>query len=259
MHAQERPVYRHLVVSRKGFVEKVATKEQFKRLRQFLVSNLPIPNDLVHLVRDSFSKEQIEDTFGFDEIEWSTAPDAVDVSCLADEMSTRRLSGDASPIKVRPPTAHGAVVVGRLSQVHVPGGTERLPTNPTSLGHPGVLEADNPTEEFLRCAQELKLQFQDFSDRRFVLADPWMQKNCTLVTVVYTPILAAPRAARGFELFCEFFQVTRFGSVDASKDGFEVLSETGEFPIQPPGDIEMATMMRTVEELQPSQESREGQ
>jgi len=245
------------VVSRKGFVEKVATKEQFKRLRQFLDSETPIPEDLAHLVKDSFSKELVEQIFGRDEIEWSSAPDAVDVSNLAAELSVRRLAGDATPVKVRSPRAGGAVVVGQMTKVHIPGGNERLPTNPTALGHPGVADADDPVAAFMKCSEELRLRFQAYSDRRFTLGDPGMRKNCTLVTVVYAPIQAAPRAERGFELYCEFTQVTRMGSVDALADGFDVLSETGEYPIRPPGGIEMVTMMRTAEELLPTSSGQE--
>lgn len=249
---EQRPVYRHLVVLRKGFVEKVASKAQLQRLRGCLDKGMPIPPELAHLVKGSFSREQIEQTFGADRIEWSTAIDAVDVSHLADEINLRLHQGITDPVKVRPPISGGAVVVGRLTKVHIPGGNERLPTLPTALGHPGVREASDPMGEFKRCADELALNFQAYSDRRFQLADPWTKQNCTLVTVVYTPIIAAPRPTTGFELLCEFTQVTRIGHVDALVDGFEVASETGVFPVSPPNDIELVTMMRSVDDLRPT-------
>jgi hypothetical protein len=248
---EQRPTYRHIVVLRKGFVEKVASKAQLQLLRGCLDMGMPIPPELAHLVKGSFSREQVEQTFGADRIEWSTAPDAIDVTRLADEINLRLHQGVTEPIKVRPPTSGGAVVVGRLTQVHIPGGNERLPTLPTSLSHPGVQDADDPMMAFKRCADALVLNFRAYSDRQFQLADPWTRQNCTLVTVVYTPIIAAPRKDTGFELFCEFTQVTRIGHVDALADGFEVVSETGDFPVRPPRAIELAMMMRSVDELRP--------
>ena len=138
-------------------------------------------------------------------------------------------------------------MVGRIHKVVIPGGDERLPLNPTQLFHPGFRDSDESEAEFMRCAEELREEFRRGSDLKWTAIPEHLRKDSTLVTVVYTPIMAAPKADRGMELFCQYYQKTRMGRVSASD--FDVYSETGDFPIAPPGTIEMVTMMKAADEI----------
>lgn len=245
----ERPIYRHIIVKRRGFIEKVASPEQFRRIRAQLEDDptgATLDDDIKHLYRGDTLKKTMEKVMG-----WSgrgtaveESPDGVDPSQVVAEHDAMRLRGDDGPVKYR---AQAGVVVATLNKKHIPGGDERLPLTPMVLSHPGFSHSDDPAADFLKAAFDLQAKFRAHSDRKFLLLDKWAQQGVTLVTVAYTPILAAPKADRGLELYCEFHQVTRMGHVDTS--GFDVYSDSGEYPISPPNTAELLTMMKSADEL----------
>jgi hypothetical protein len=115
------------------------------------------------------------------------------------------------------------------------------------LVHPGFDQAPNAEASFLECARELQDMFRDYSDRQFLLLDPEVRASVTLVTVCLTPISATPKVDTGLDLFCEFHQVTQFGAV--STEGFEVYSETGEYPILAPSPMDLLMMMKSTGQI----------
>lgn len=242
----ERPIYRHLIVKRRGFIEKVASPEQFRRLRAQLEAQQPLDEDIRHLYRSDTLKQTMQKVMGWSgrgtDVEES--PDGVDPANILAEHDAMRERGDEGPVKYR---SQGGVVVATLNKKHIPGGNEPLPLTPSVLSHPGFRDADDPQAEFLKAAFDLQGKFRALSDRKFLLLDASQRAGITLVTVAYTPIMAAPKADRGLELFCEFHQVTRFGNVDTS--GFEVYSDAGEYPISPPNAGELLSMMKSADEF----------
>jgi len=229
-------------------MERVATPDQLRRLRQQVEEGLPLDEDVRHLyVKDSLRKtvRRVMDWAGHRDVEVETDDDGLDPLAAVGEAEAMKARGDErSPVRVR---AQEAVVVARVNDKHVPGGTEHLPVEPSMLMHPGFSHADNADAQYLECALQLQEMFQDFSDRKFLLMDPEMRAGVTLVTVCLTPITAVPRADVGLELYCEFHQTTRFGYVDT--EGFEVASEMGAYPISPPSTLDLMLMMRPADEI----------
>ena len=237
---EHRPAYRHIVVQRKALVEHI-DPEKLRRLRQQMESGQPIDPDLRHLVvRDTLkaSVRKVLAWAGHADVPLEADDTGLDVTLL-DEAAAREQRGDSGPLKYK---RQEGVIVGRLVQDRMPGDVpgQALPSTPTYLFHGGFQSAEDRKGEFMRCAQELHRMFTDFSDRKFLLLDPDMRAGVTLVTVVLTPIVAIPRAGIGVELMCEFHQKTQFGQV--STNGFDVFSDTGEYPIQPPNDADLALM-----------------
>lgn len=249
MDTAERPVYRHVVVQRRGYIEKVASPEDLRRLRKQVEEESPIDEDLKHLfVKDTLRKtmKKVMTWAGHGDVEVQATDAGLDPHAVAAEAEAMKLRGEERETVGY--KAQEGYIVSRIVTNHVPGGyNESLPNEPTMLLHPGFDQAEHVEGQYLACALELRQQFQDFSDRKFLLMDPALRAGVTLVTVCITPITAAPRADVGMELFCEFHQTTRFGFVDT--EGFEVCSEVGEFPIAPPSSMDLMTMMKTRDEL----------
>lgn len=257
MNQEERPVYRHVIVKRRGYIEPVASPEDLRRLRQQIESNSPIDDDLKHL----FVKDTLKQTMrkalnwaGHQDVEVEGSDDGLHPTAMFDEAVAMKERGDErTTLKYQ---RQEGVIVSRVNTKHIPGGDERLPLEPTMLHHPGFSQADDATAQYLECARELQAQFQKFSDRKFLLMEPQFRSGVTLVTVCITPITAAPRADVGLELFCEFHQVTRFGYVDTSD--FEVYSEIGEYPISPPSSMDLTMMMKSADQIMGVSDSSRG-
>ena len=248
MEQKDRPVYRHVIVHRRAYMERVASPEQLRRLRQQIEAGLPLDEDVRHLyVKDSLKKSlrQVMNESGHRDVEIEPGEDGLDPLAAVGEAAAMKARGEERvPVRYRP---QDAVVVARVNDKYVPGGSEHLPLEPTMLNHPGFDHADNAEAQYLTCARELQEMFRDFSDRKFLLMDQELRSGTTLVTVCITPITAAPRADVGLELYCEFHQTTRFGYVDT--EGFEVASEVGEYPISPPSAMDLLLMMRPADEI----------
>ena len=247
MEQADRPVYRHVIVKRRGYIESVASPEDLRRLRQQVESESPIDDDLKHLfVADTLKKTMHKHMAwaGHGDVDIESSDDGLDPAAAAAEATAMKQRGaERAPVRYKPQEGY---IVSRLTALHVPGGGS-LPSEPTMLTHPGFSQAANAEASYLECARELQTVFQDFSDRKFQLMDPDLRSGVTLVTVCITPITAAPRADVGLELYCEFHQVTQFGYVDTQ--GFEVYSEVGAYPIAPPSGMDLMMMMKTSDEL----------
>jgi hypothetical protein len=246
---EDRPVYRHVVVKRRNLVEKVANPEDFRRLRQQLDAGQPVDDDLKHLVVQDTLKKTMKKVMG-----WSGHED-VDVEGVdsgglnptaafseAQSMKDRGDEREAVRYKKQP-----GVVVSRIVKEHIPGGEEAMPGVPVMLHHPGFDVCEDPEHAFMEAARKLMGIFMEHSDRQFLLMDDDLRSGCTLVTLVLTPIIAIPRATVGVELICEFHQKTRFGFVDTAN--FDVFSEVGDFPITPPGTMDLTMMMKTADQV----------
>lgn len=282
-------VYKHIVVKRKSMARMTASPADLRKLRDATLAGGPLPDELKHLehlrVKDTvnqtvkhatgkegWSDQQTELIPDRDELRKLTVAqlrakaremgagkkigdrnkeDIIELIMEQDSlcdrntwMEQRALSQVDKPIRYN---AQGGIIVATLQKQHVPGGNEPLPLTPTVLTHPGFFEAEDSMGEFKKAAEQLQARFKKYSDNKFRLLNPEFQKGCTLVTVVYTPIMASPKATKGMDLFCEFHQVTRFGYVDTSD--FEVYSENGEFPVTPPGTLELAMLMKSADEI----------
>ena len=244
-----RPLYRHIIVKSRGLTESVATPEELQRLRRQLEVGDPVDPDLQHLV----VQNTLEGTMkkALKSSKWSNRADAevvcdedgVDPTAVMEQVDLHNSQNLSGPVKYR---GQQGVIVKRLNQKHIPGGTESLPSKATRLEHPGFEQATDPVARYLECVTDLQKKFQDYSDQKFLLMDKDLRSSVTLVTVCFMPITASPRAYKGMELFCEFHQTTRFGSVDT--DGFEVYSETGVFPHTPVSNMDMALIMKPADE-----------
>ena len=248
MEATERPIYRHVIVKRRGYIEHVASPEDLRRLRQQVESESPIDDDLKHLfVQDTLkhTMKKVMGEAGHGDIDVAGSSEGLDPSAVVDEAAAMKLRGtERAPLRY---LRQEGVVVSRINTKHIPGGDESLPSEPTMLHHPGFGSVGNADAMYMECARQLQEAFQTYSDRKFLLMDPSFRAGVTLVTVCITPITAAPRATVGLELFCEFHQTTRFGFVDTSD--FEVYSEIGEYPIAQPSSMDLMMMMNSADAL----------
>lgn len=259
--AEQRPVYRHIVVQRKALVEHVSA-ERLRRLRQQMEAGVPIDDDLKDLVVHDTLKKSVRKAMawaGHGKITLEAVESGgISVDMLKAEMESRQERGDedGGPVKYQ---RQEGVVVSRIIKDHMPGDREDvpMPSNPTYLSHPGYDSAGDRQAEYMRCAKELHAEFQAFSDRQFLLMEKDLRSSLTLITLVLTPIVAVPRADVGVELLCEFHQKTRFGHIDV--DNFEVFSEIGEYPVQVPSDMDMATMFMTKDTFLAGEAIRRGQ
>jgi|APSaa5957512622_1039677.scaffolds.fasta_scaffold00991_17 hypothetical protein len=247
---EQRPVYRHIVAQRKALVQHVPT-EDLRRLRQQMEAGVEIDEDLRHLVIHDTLHRSVRKAMkwaghGDVKMEVSDGEGLSPGAILAEAKKMDERGDEETVLKYQ---RQEGVVVSHIIKDHIPGGVEGeiMPGQSTLLGHPGFDTAPDASAEYLRCADALLKQFEAHSDRQFMLMDKDLRKACTLVTLVLTPIIAVPRAEVGLELLCEFYQKTRFGYVDI--DSFEVFSETGEFPIDIPNDMDLAMMFKTVDEL----------
>ena len=247
-----RPLYRHVVVSRRASYETVASPENLQRIRAQYESNSPIDADLQHLyVSDSLPKtmKNVMKWAGHGDVSVEPHSEGFDLTgnagALLDEAAAMKERGDERvTLQYRP---QDAVIVSRLVSAQIPGGDEPLPSTATLWTLPGPRDGDNIESLFMDCALQMQRRFQEHSDRQFMLLDEEMRQAVTLVTVCLTPITAKPQEIQGIDLFCEFHQTTRFGYVDT--EGFEVLSETGVFPISPPTSMDMMLMMQPMERV----------
>src|SRR3989344_6156189 len=176
----ERPVYRHVVVQRRGYIERVASPDDLRRLRQQVELDSPIDDDLKHLfVQDTLKKTmKVMGWSGYGDVKVEADVDGLDPAMAASEaQAMKERGGERTPVKYRPQEGY---IVARVNTKHVPGGDESLPIEPTMLHHPGFGQADNAEVQYLECARQLQTTFQEFSDRKFLLMDPVMQAGGTL-------------------------------------------------------------------------------
>lgn len=216
----QRPVYRHVIVKRRqSFSPK--DRDRVERLRAWMDQDPktrgPLDEDLVALYQGDSLR------------------------------NTRRLQlGAEYEDKPEVTGNQEAVVVSGLVRCQVPGGTERLPTHASVLRRVAAFDEAEPQAAFMKAAEELQREFERKSDNHFLMLDEQFRANCTVVTVAYTPLSAYPLADRGFAVGAEYYQVVRFGDVDVSE--FEVYSDTGVFPISPPNEMTLASMMKPASE-----------
>lgn len=227
MSTSERPVYRHIIVKCNGFINLTADVSQLKEAQRQLQEV------------ESGDREKV-------------GPDSARLVKRGHLRQTlKRVYGDAGTDKFED-LARGqrdVLVVARLNEEHVPGGGQ-LPNTATFWTYPANYSDMDPQAAFMEAALALQERFRQHSDTKFMLVPEDARAGVTLVTVAYSPIVAYPLdprlGERGFEVGIEFHQVTRFGSVNT--DSFEVYSEEGVYPIHPPSEGSLLTLMKTVEE-----------
>lgn len=222
-----RPVYRHLVVNRKGYMSLAASPKELQRAKAQLRevdegTREAVDPDLAYLVKKNHLRQTMRKVYGAGYEE----PD----------------DGPAS-------RQGGAIVVGRLTKVKIPGGDEPLPHSATFWRQAAAWDEMDPQEAFMQAAQVLQKRFQKESDLKVKLLPKTTIAGLTLVTVVYAPMAAYALQRQGFEVGMEFIQKTRFGPVDAG--GFEVHSEEGIYPITPPSDHTVSMYVKTMAEIGP--------
>jgi hypothetical protein len=223
-----RPIYRHIVVKRKGFMNLAANPaklrlamQQMKEVEEGVRHPDDVDPSLANLIKRDHLRQTMKKVYGdgYDEEQANTA---------------QRRQG-------------GAIVVATLNKQMIPGGTEPLPTNATFWSRRAHADDLGGHEAFIEAANKLQEQFQRHSDLKVLNLPETMRRGVTLVTVVYSPMLAYPLEDKGFEVGMEFIQKTRFGRVDT--DGFEVYSEDGTYPMKAPNDGYMMTLLKTADEV----------
>jgi len=255
--------YRHIVVKRKSMVNMTASSADLRALREARSQGGSLPENLKHLAHLIYQAPFDGEAEVAPSREELLQMGVAQLRALARNMKVERVRSrnkeeiidlilEQDPLHNQDTSTfhQEGIIVASLQKQHIPGGSEPLPLTPTVLTHPGFHEAEDAMGDFKKAAEELQARFKKYSDNKFQLLSPEFQKGCTLVTVVYTPITASPKLTKGLDLFCEFHQVTRFGSVDTSD--FEVYSDNGEFPVTPPGSLEMAMLMKSADEILPT-------
>jgi hypothetical protein len=226
----ERPVYRHLIVKRperiqlQGNVRKLREAHaQLKRVHEGTLAYEDMDPELKRLVKQDHLRRTMKKVYGEDYVD-------------PDEGKDPGFS-----------TVGGAIIVASLRKYKIPGGTEPLPLDATFWSERADFEGKSPQEAFLEAAERLQVRFRKHSDLKIANLPKETRAGVTVVTVAYSPIVAYPLETAGFEVGMEFFQKTRWGRVSSAD--FIVESEDGTYPIQPPSDGTMATLMATAEQV----------
>lgn len=163
------------------------------------------------------------------------------------------------------PLMADARVVGRV-------GRNREPVNPVSIREgklvvpskliPGANVASGQAA-FYVASNELRAQFVEFSKATMAQVDKDVRSMATLVTIVGTGIHARPVGGdrpvearpmtedeeRGFEVVAEFKQFVTVGMPYREIQEYKVYSETGEYPVWVPKDVEMGILLRMDKEV----------
>jgi hypothetical protein len=120
---------------------------------------------------------------------------------------------------------------------------------------------------YYTAAMEIREKFAVFSRETLAEVDPELRPMLTLVTIADAPIHARPVGVwgddsyamqvdrplgdndRGFDVVAHFRQFAVIGAQRNEVDTFQMYSETGEFPLQVPKDVEMGMLLRIDREV----------
>jgi hypothetical protein len=225
-----RPVYRHLIVKRPESVQFTTDPRklreahaQLKRVQSGELAYEDMDPEYKKLTRRNYLRKTMKTVYGDD---YTDPEEGMD-------------PGESS--------YGGAIVVGTLRKHKIPGGTEPLPQHATFFSERVDFEGKSPQEAFIEAAERLQKRFRKHSDLQISNLPKETRAGVTLVTVAYSPIIAYPLEDIGFEVGMEFIQKTRWGSVSSAD--FIVESEDGTYPIQPPSDGTVVTMMASADEV----------
>lgn len=129
----------------------------------------------------------------------------------------------------------------------------------------GALVTDGHTA-YYTAAMEIREKFAAFSRQTLDEVHPQLRPMLTLVTIADAPIHARPVGVwgddsyamevdrpdmdeRGFDVVARFRQFAVIGAQRNEVDTFQMYSETGEFPLQVPKDVEMGMLLRIDREV----------
>lgn len=212
--------------------------------------------------------------FGSDEERALVVPDAVDVGghfvVYAKQGYIEKVPEDERKAYR---SVSGGVPVARLIRTREPGGTS-VPDLPERSGtihiRPGQLFADDeardPHTVFYMAAMEMRDRFASFSRETLKAVPSEFRRMASLVTVVDSSIHARPvgleeggdygymqaplsTTERGFDVSCRFRQFVRLAGARKGVETFASYSDTGEYPIMAPRDVDMSLLMRLDSEI----------
>jgi len=129
----------------------------------------------------------------------------------------------------------------------------------------GALVTDGHTA-YYTAAMEIREKFAAFSRATLAEVDPELRPMLTLVTIADAPIHARAVGVwgddshamdvdryteneHGFDVVARFRQFAVIGAQRNEVDTFEMYSETGEFPLQVPKDVEMGMLLKIDREV----------
>lgn len=152
---------------------------------------------------------------------------------------------------------HATDMDGASAGVSLRGGHGFFPHELTQ--HVPVPPGTDPHVEFLLACESLRDKISEMGRRTInqMTRNPHFRSQAMMVTVVLTPLMATPNPHAGHmpesretELWAmaQFAQFITFDEVEAN--GLEVLSEFGEFPIDPPSDLDLALIQRLASDVQ---------
>lgn len=148
-----------------------------------------------------------------------------------------------------------AVVVGRVTRNRDPQRAveyrEGRIVVPSYLGDDS--DVASAQARFYTASDALREQFVLFSTETLHGVEAHLRQMATLVTIADTTIHARPLTPRdgmdryedrGFEVVAEFRQFVVLGMPRAEVAEFRIYSETGEYPVHVPQDVEMGMLLR---------------
>jgi len=107
---------------------------------------------------------------------------------------------------------------------------------------------EDAEQAFMDTCDSLQKEFRSLSDNQAHAAG----QDTSLITYVYRKLMAEPLPSgrAGFQVSMEFRQVTRLGTLTARDiDGYEVVSERGEYPTEIPNRMVLMTLMKEASEI----------
>ena len=150
--------------------------------------------------------------------------------------------------------------VARITRTQVPGGGTFDSLEEHKLFIPGeFMEGVDPHVVYYKASHKIREQFAAISRKRLLSVPPELRAGAILVTVAESPIMATSRhtwedescwhdkEVQGFDVVAYFRQGIRYST--KGLDTFNIYSETGEFPIDVPRDIDMSLLMKMDREI----------
>jgi hypothetical protein len=152
----------------------------------------------------------------------------------------------------------GYQVVGRLVRHREPTKIalrrEGVLTVTPKIGYEDSKDIATGHAAFYMASLEMRRKFAEFSRVTLEDAPVEMRPMASLVTIIDSSIHASPLPYRGvgsppFELRADFRQFLSYSTTQREMDTFDLYSLFGEYPVEPPRDIDMGMLLKMDKEI----------